>query len=325
MLPLLLALALPAAPAPPLKASGVIVLDDCDPKFDGKAAYEDNLSFLTPAGKLAKRVSGLNICQEIGSPHRIAIDAARKCAWVSETVGGRLMKYSLDGKELLAVPGVKAYGIAIDPATGNVWATRVHGGRLEDGATTTVHSPEGKRLASYPVTGYDMAFDPKNRSMWVVAQDVTRLSLEGKVLARQRVTDYYALSVAPCPLTGNAWVSVGSGGGRAATDHVVAFDKDMKEVARFSTDGARCVRLAVSPRDGCVWAALSFREIRRYSKEGRLEATFKLEVTSLDIDPATGGVWATTPEETLRLTRDGKITARIAHKAKSSQAWIASY
>jgi DNA-binding beta-propeller fold protein YncE len=234
------------------------------------------------------------------------------------------MKFTLDGKELLAVPGIKAYGIAVDPATGNVWTTRVFGGRIEDG-TTIVYSPEGKRLASHPAVGYDIAFDPKNKSMWAVAQEVTRLSLDGKVIARKRVTDYYAVSVAPCPITGNAWVSVNPGGGRAVNDYVVAFDKDMKEVARFSTDGTRCPRLAVSPKDGSVWAALAHREIRRYSKEGKLEATFEVEVTSLAADHATGGIWATTADETLRMTRDGKITARIPHKAKSRQAWVASY
>src|SRR5262249_32057985 len=83
-----------AAPAPVEKAKpsgGVIVLDDCDPEFKGKSAYEDNLTFLAASGKLRARVSGLNVCEEIGSPNRVAIDVKRKRVWVAETVGKRLL------------------------------------------------------------------------------------------------------------------------------------------------------------------------------------------------------------------------------------------
>src|SRR5438105_478594 len=91
-----------AAPAPMQRAKpsgGAVVLDDCDPRYDGKETYEDNLTFVSGSGKVRARVSGLNVCEEVGSPNRVAIDAARQRVWVAETVGNRLLQYDLDGKE----------------------------------------------------------------------------------------------------------------------------------------------------------------------------------------------------------------------------------
>src|SRR5689334_11433163 len=82
----------PAAPVPKggLPPAGVFVLDDCDPVYKGKAAYEDNLSAIDPSGKLVFRVSGLNGCQSIGSSHLVANDPARNRVWALEIVGHRV-------------------------------------------------------------------------------------------------------------------------------------------------------------------------------------------------------------------------------------------
>src|SRR6516225_2376560 len=84
-------------PAPRGKPGGIVVLDNCDPEYKGKETYEDNLSFLDAGGKLRSRVSGLNIAEEIGSPHRVAVDAERERVWVAEMVGNRLLQYDLAG------------------------------------------------------------------------------------------------------------------------------------------------------------------------------------------------------------------------------------
>jgi DNA-binding beta-propeller fold protein YncE len=320
MLALLLVL---AAPVPVMKPSWAVVLDDSDPEYQGKAAYEDGLSFLS-SGKLTKRITGLNICQEIGSPHRLAVDPARKCVWVSETVGGRLLKYSLEGKELLSVRDVKGYGLAVDPATGNVWVARTEGGGRILAGSVSVHAPDGKLLATHPAPGYDITFDPKGKAFWLVGQELIKVSLEGKVLHRRKVADWYAVSIAACPRTGNIWISERKYDARRGQDRLLAFDGDGKELLSIPLPGA-CLRVAIDPKDGHVWAAASHKKVGRYSPEGKLLQTYPVEASTLDVDHATGGVWAVTPEETLRMTRDGKITSRVKHRAKSLQAWVASW
>ncbi len=314
MLPLLLTLTLPSAPAPPERPSGAVVYNH---REAGPA-----LSFLTPAGGLVNRITGPDSGGTAGSSRRVAVDPARKCVWVCER-GGRILKYSLEGKELLAVPDVKAAALAVDPATGNVWATRsFHIPGKADGGSTSVRSPEGKVLATHPVPGQDIAFDPKNKSMCVVGQEMIRLSLDGNVRARGRVTGSdHCLAV--CPLTGNVWVATGAT--VTAERHLGLYDLNAKQQDHVPLGGIRCLRLAISPKDGSVWVALAYHEVRRYSKAGLLKACFKLEITSLDIDHATDGIWAVTPDEILRLTRDGKITLRVKHKGMSVQSWIASY
>ena len=38
-----------------------------------------------------------------------------------------------------------------------------------------------------------------------------------------------------------------------------------------------------------------------------------------------GGVWVVTPEETVRLTGDGKTEVRVKHRSTTSQAWITKF
>src|SRR5438105_3395983 len=66
----------PARAADPTKG-GILVLDDCDPDYKGKAAYADNLTFLDGSGRVVFRVSGLNNCESIGSNRMVAADPAR--------------------------------------------------------------------------------------------------------------------------------------------------------------------------------------------------------------------------------------------------------
>lgn len=314
---------LPSAPAPALKPSGAVVLDNCDPKYDGKPAYEDNITFLTPDGKLRKRVTGLNVCEEIGSPHRIAIDPARKCLWVAETVSHALLKYSLDGRKVVAVP-LKSNAVAIDPGTGNVWAACRRSGSGRD--LTAIYSPEGKLLLTVPVPGYDITYSPRDRAFWVAGKELIKLSLAAKVLVRKPVAAYSLISVAACPRTGNLWASERSATPRIGRDRIILFGPDGGELKSIPTGERPAVRLAVCPRDGSLWAARGLNvKLERYNSRGTLEAAFPLEVLSVDVDHATGGVWAVTEQETLLLSRDGKVMARARHPGRTTQAWVASY
>jgi hypothetical protein len=56
--------ATPTVQESPIPA-GILVLDDCDDKYEGKKEYKDNLTLLDPTGRQLFRVSGFNICESI--------------------------------------------------------------------------------------------------------------------------------------------------------------------------------------------------------------------------------------------------------------------
>ena len=141
----------------------MFVLDDCDPDYQGKVSYADNLSYIDGSGRLVFRVSGLNTCQMIGSNRQIAYDAARGHVWVAECVGQQIRKFDLEGKELLVVKDIKPGAIALDLETGNLWAIRSTGQIF--GNDLVVLSSAGKELAVHNVSGWDLAYDSKSKAL----------------------------------------------------------------------------------------------------------------------------------------------------------------
>src|SRR5437763_1410400 len=86
-----LALAKPVKTLP--RMTGILVLDDCDDQYQGKAEYRDNLTLLDSAGNQAFRISGFNNCESIGSSKMVAADPARMCIWVIENVAHRIRRF----------------------------------------------------------------------------------------------------------------------------------------------------------------------------------------------------------------------------------------
>src|SRR5262245_17906982 len=84
-----------SGPEEPVKPTGILVLDNCDDQYQGKAVYKDNLTFLDNTGKLTFRVSGFNNCESIGGSRMVVGDPTRKCIWVIENVGRRIRRFDL--------------------------------------------------------------------------------------------------------------------------------------------------------------------------------------------------------------------------------------
>lgn len=316
-----------AAPAPTKKStaeSGVVVLDNCDPEYKGKNTYDDGLTFLSGAGKLRARTSGLNVCEEIGSPNRIAIDVARKRVWVTETVGHRLLQYDFAGKEQLVIRDVKASALAVDPATGNVWVAagtgRIGGGWVE------VYDPKGKRLAKHECgSAYDLVYDPKSKAIWTVEKQLVKLSLEGKELVRKDVADWCAVSVAVNAKTGDVWTVVRDYSEKDK-NALVGHDSDgkLRHTIKLG-DKAIPFRVAVNPRDGSVWVVDIRKSLLHFDAKGKRLGEHELGALTVAVNSASDNVWIVTKEEILDVDPRGKIVGRNALRAKTSQAWIASY
>jgi DNA-binding beta-propeller fold protein YncE len=321
----LLLLSAPAWAAPTLKgprAGGVFVLDDCDPEYQGKSAYADNLTYYDGSGKLVFRVTGLNTCEMIGSNRQIAYDAERKHVWVAESVAGHVRKLDLDGKELLVIKDVKPGAIAVDPGTGNLWVVRSTG--VIYGDDTVVYDPAGKHVATHKVSGWDLAYDPKGKAFWFAAKDLVKVSAEGKELVRKTVAAWCSSALAVHPETGKVWVAVRDHPDVAGSkNQLLGFDNDGGLKHTIDFDQVDPFHLSLDRKSGAVWLTSYGKGVRRYSADGALELDRKMEALCAHADPATGELWVVTREETVRMTPTGEIKVRARHAGRTTQAWIA--
>ena len=313
-----------AAPVPKdaPRLTGVLVLDNCDPKYDGKDEYADNLTLLDPAGKQRFRVSGFNNCESIGSSRMVAADPARKCIWTIENVANRLRRFDLTGRETLCVKDVSGSAVAVDAATGNVWAL-VGPGQIGKGHIA-VFDGDGKEVATYAVSGWDMVYDPKAKAFWVADTKLTKLdAATGKVLFAVDVSTWCAASLDVDPVTGCAWVAVRDHPDvRQSKNRLLRFDPDGKELAAVELGGNGPRRVSVDRRDGGAWAACSGPLLAKYSADGKRERALSVDARAVQVDPATGDVWAVTPEETQRLSPKGEVLKATKHAGTTSQAWV---
>jgi hypothetical protein len=313
-----------AAPAPARMDGGILVLDDCDPEYKGKAAYEDNLSSISPVGKLLFRISGLNNCESIGSNHMIASDPKRGWFWIIELAGGRIHKYDRTGKELLVLNDIKSSALAVDPDTGDLWVlTRrvsIYGDK------TVVFDSKGKQRAVYDLSGFDIAYDGKSKSIWIVGSNLAKVR-QGKVIVNKQIATWCASSLAVHTATGMVWVAVRQIPQMLnSKNELLGFDNDGNLRKRIPLDDdAIPFHVSVDSRDGAVWLTLLRQSVRRYTADGKLDAEHELNALAAESDSRSGGVWIVTPEETMLMSRKGDVPFRVKHKGKTSQAWIAGW
>jgi DNA-binding beta-propeller fold protein YncE len=304
---------------------GVLVLDNCDDKYDGKASYEDNLTLFGSYGKQKFRITGFNNCQSIGSNRMIAADSKRKCVWVIENVAQRIRRFDLSGKETLEIPGVKGSAIAVDPETGHVWTTVDKNG-IGDGAVT-VYDPQGKVVAKYDVAGWDIVYDPKAKAFWVAAKDLTKISAKtGAVSLTLPVALWCASSVDVDPRSGAVWVGVRDHSDvLGSSNMLLKFDADGKELEVIPLGEKDPFRVSIDPTDGSLWVANLRKSVDHYSADGKLMSQHEVHALAVQVDPAGGAVWVATQTETIKLTPKGVVKKRVEHAGKSSQAWMAAF
>src|SRR5262245_52353903 len=161
-----------AAPPPPPAPRGLLVLDHCDREFRGKDRYENNLSLIDDSGRVVFRAGGFNGCESIGSNHMVAVDARRGWAWACELVAHKVHQYDRAGRRLTTIENVHANALAVDPESGNLWV--LVGDQIGAGSTE-VYNPAGRHLVSHPVSGWDLAYSPKDKSFWIADKHLARI------------------------------------------------------------------------------------------------------------------------------------------------------
>ena len=313
------------------KASGVLVLDNCDPDYKGKDSYEDNLSCIDDDGKLKFRLSGFNNAESMASNHTIATDAQRGCFWVLENVGDRIRKFDWDGKELLTIKDIKAFAIAVEPETGNLWVI-VSKGRIDEGQIE-VFDGEGKLIATYTVGGWDIVYDPKGKAFWIAGKNLAKLdALNGKVAFNKQITSSCASSIDVNSKTGTVWVAVRRFANIADTaNSLLEFDNDGNRIKTIDIGAGSKdhpmlpIHVSVDQENGSVWVTFYRYGVRRYSSTGELQMEHIMWALAAQANPESHGAWVVTPQQVVRISSDGTILNQVDNKSGTTFAWLATY
>jgi len=310
---------------------GILMLDNYDPDYEGKEAYDDRLYLLDSTGKVKGVFSGFNICETFGGSHMLAVDEKRKTVWVAENVGRRLWHFDLrNGKLLQKIQGLKASALAVDPMTGNVWVT-VSEGSIGRGHIKVL-SPSGEIKAEYNIPGFDIACSSRDRSFWVVGKNIYKLDRKGKILGQ--IIDqipWTAVSVSIDQKTGNAWVVV-----RAhpqvpgSKPEIWVVDRNVEIKQRLDLGELIPFCASVDSGKGVVWVGC-LGTILRFTTDGeKLQSGRGVSAFSVVPGPSAESAFAASREGVTKIKVDesgyvsmGSICQTIDDQLGSSQKWLA--
>ncbi|WP_020471674.1 serine/threonine-protein kinase [Zavarzinella formosa] len=315
----------PAKPPAPAKPKGILVLDDCDRQFKDKDKYEDRLTLFDTEGNKTFRVSGFNVSQTVANSRRIATDPQRDCIWVIENTGQRIQRFDLTGQ----VTGTINYegsgsAVAVDPQTGNVWALLYNGSKQI--GKTIVFSPDGRTLATHPISGWDIVYDAKARAFWIASPDLTKITAAtGEVLFTIKIPGWLAPSVDVDPNSGSAWVGLRTlNPSPVSTNRLVKFDAEGRQLVSVELGAKPPTKISVDRADGSVWVAHRQKSVEHFTAGGKPDGEYEVAALTVQSNPRGGGIWVVTPEEIVKMTAKGVVTSRYPHAATTTDAWIAS-
>lgn len=310
-----------AQPEPALP-KGIFVLDDCDDPFRGKEKYEDRLTFVSAAGKVGFHVTGINVCESVGCHHVIAVDAPRKCVWVSEDAGECIKRYDFTGK-VTATISVKGCGaIAVHPETGHLWALVTDNGTITEGKTL-VFDAKGRELMSYDAFGVDIAYCSKENAFWIVGEKLEKIfATDGFVDLSKRITAWCAVSLDIDPRSGAVWVAARKHPDvNDSKNELLKFDRHGKLIAAIALGEKNPMQVSVDPQDGSVWMVNFKKSLERFSADGKHLADYPVPVLTVQADPS-GYLWAVTATSIQKLNSKAETLLKIDLADKTGGAWI---
>jgi DNA-binding beta-propeller fold protein YncE len=278
---------------------------------------------LSATGEELWTASGLNNAQTVGGVHGVAVDPERRCIYVRESAGNRIIAFDRGGQKLWQIEGIDTESLLVDPKTGNLWATR--GERLNDGETF-VFDADGNEVAAYPFRGIDMAYDPHSDAFWLVGYEIIKLSRDGEVQFREQVDGWCCASVSVNPTDGSVWIAERD---HASVPHsknrlwLLASDATVRQMLDLEKDDIFVVEC--DPKSGNAWFSGYGRGLRLATTDGILSDPLPIIASNIAISPTTGDLWVATSEAVLKLDSSGKVLAKYPHRAESSQAWLAAF
>ncbi|MDH4203375.1 MAG: hypothetical protein OEV87_10840, partial [Phycisphaerae bacterium] len=306
----------------------LLLLDDCDPDFKGKDTYEDKLYLLDNEFKIKGSLSGLNICQNVGGNHALAVDEKRKTAWVAESVGDRLFHINLKTGMIIQVLGnIKASSVSIDPKTGNAWVLTSEGTIY--GKELVVFNPKGKSIASYDIHGQDIVYSRKDDCFWVVGKTVLKVNKKGDVLGKiEGQIPWCAVSVDIDENNGNAWIVVRAHSQvEGSRDEIWIVNSNVEVVKKISVDEMIPFCVSVDSNNKVAWIGCIATTMRFTTEGEKLTSARQCAGISIIHGFTKDDVFVASNHadyiEHAKILNDGTTESRIADNFGKSQKRIA--
>lgn len=259
-------------------------------------------------GRALRTLEEFNITSSVGAAHPVAIDRQRSRVYVCESVARCVTALDFRGRRLWRAEQIAADTLAVDPKTGNLWCS---GGRTLNNGETIVLDPQGNEVASYPVRGIDVAYDPKTDGFWPVGYGIRKLSREGKVLFERPHEGWACVSVAVNPSDGSVWICErGHPDVAHSQNRLWHLDASGNVLHSESLGETHPYDVACDPRTGTAYVADLRSSILRFSADGRRQPPLPIPATAVSVSPSSGQLWATTRTELLRLDEAGVVRSR---------------
>jgi len=308
-----------AAPATaPLVPPSVVVMDDSDSDFTEGRTHHDRLRLLGESGKEIQNLDDFNTCQSIGIAHTVVLDRDRGRIYAAESVADRVTALDRQGHKLWQVSEVPTGALAIDPKTGNLWCT---GGPTLDYGETVVLDPSGNEVATFPVTGNDIAYDPLTDGFWLAGNGTLKLNRQGKEVFHKSFEGWACVSVDVNPKDGSAWIIERS----HPQNRLWHLDAQGNVLRTWAIGTRDPMAIAYDSRNDIAWVVNDRSEVLRFRPNGQELPPLPIKAVAIAISPTTGQVWVNTTEETIRLDDAGQPAARSPFHASSLQSWLAAF
>jgi len=237
-----------------LRSIELIVLEDLEPNQEGDGPSTDTLRALTREGGPKWVRGGLGGRGDVWVGD-LALDRKRSRVYVG--VGGeaghQVMAVDSTGRALFRIDTGRTSDFTVDEETGNLWSLHDEWGGDPE---TLVHDPDGKLVARHDWSGGAIAYNRFDRSIWIVGEEVRKVSSQGREMARGPGLGGRWPDVASTHHDGSVWVVCCSWSGAGSS--VLRIPPEGEPMAHIAIE-PDC--LALSERSGTVWLATRDRYV----------------------------------------------------------------
>lgn len=327
----------PATPPP-----HILLLDNCDSNFRAPP-FNDKVLFIDSKGEIITRITGLNVCQNIGGNRAISASEDGRYFVVCENVANKITAYDLKtGDEVWSLPGRftsaviaqnVTYVLASDYKTyGDVIMT------IDVEGNIIKHSKE--------IEGFDVVVDPNANCLWLAGSDIKKCNMDLQVVHTVDPIGWFAVSIDYGP-DGSVWVverqhrEVAGSQNRLLN---ISPECELLQSIPLNDLSPRCLR--VNRSDGSVWITgkrgrykgslilnkwpptwqktyqVIGPETHKYSSEGKLLLKIKRGGHTIGIDSSDGSVWIAGQTSLLHYSSEGK-KLHTFDNVSNDQKWIA--
>ena len=226
----------------------ILVLEDCDSNYRTPTFYDAVMGF-TAEGKRLRKAGALNICETVGGCRSLSVGPEGRIFVVCENVANKLTGFETEtGNQLWTLKG--AFTSATISTTGVIYALNSSGTIY--GKEVLVISEHGQILQRADVGGFDIAYDPNSKVLWLVGADVKKCDLELRVLMKLTPIRWCAVSVDVNP-DSSVWVAERQHpNSRQSQDRIVKISSSGVVLKSLNLPWSPlCLR--VDRSDGSVW------------------------------------------------------------------------